>query len=123
MACENSAESGDFEPTVYVRETDGNFELIRNGKPFYMKGGAAIPLFLEELKEAGGNTARIYDTINLQRTLDIAETLGLAVVVDIPMPQFNEDPEFYENPELFEKLKQRVERVVKKHEGHPALLY
>lgn len=123
VACENSAEPGDFKPAVYIRETDGNFELIRNGKPFYMKGGAASPLFLEELKEAGGNTARIYDTINLQQTLDIAEALDLAVVVDIPMPQFNKDPEFYENSELFEKLKQRVERVVKHHKDHPALLY
>lgn len=88
-----------------------------------MKGGAAHPSYLVELKEAGANTARIYDTINLQQTLDKAKILDLAAVVDIPMPKFVNNPEFYENPELFKKLKQRVERVVKQHKDHPALLY
>lgn len=110
-------------PIVYTKEINGNFELIRNGKPYYMKGGAAHPFYLEELKEAGANTARIYDTINLKQTLNKAEALDLAAVVDIPLPKFHEDPEFYENPDLFIKLKQRVERVVKQHKDHPALLY
>lgn len=123
LSCKKSEVSSEDLPDVYIKENDGNFQLIRNGKPFYMKGGAAHPSFLLELKEAGGNTARIYDTINLQQTLNKAEALSLAAVVDIPMPKFNSDPQFYENPELFKNLKQRVERVVKQHKDHPALLY
>src|SRR5690606_18258098 len=96
---------------------------IRNGKPFYIKGGAAHPDYLKELKEAGANTARIYDTINLQNTLDQAEALGLAVVADIPMPKLHTDAAFYEDDRIFEELKRRISRVVKEHKDHPALLY
>lgn len=110
-------------PTVNVEKYKGEFRLIRNGEPFYIKGGAAHPDYLQELKEAGANTARIYDTINLNETLDEARELGLAVVVDIPMPKFINDPYFYEDDKYFIPLKKRVERVVQQHKNHPALLY
>jgi hypothetical protein len=110
-------------PIVYLKENEGQFELIRNGKPFYMKGGAAEAKYLKNLKQAGANTARIYDTTKLKQTLDLAQELKLAVVVDIPMPRYYTDPQFYENAELFEQLRNKVVEVVKKHNSHPALLY
>lgn len=122
-ACNKPDDSKNPAPTVFIEQTKTGYRLIRNGEAFYIKGGAANSQYLEELKEAGANTARIYDTINLKETLDRAEDLGLAVVVDIPMPKFVNDPEFYENQELFELMKSRIERVVQKHKDHPALLY
>ncbi|MEP6262389.1 MAG: glycoside hydrolase family 2 TIM barrel-domain containing protein [Gillisia sp.] len=110
-------------PTVYIQKTDDGYKLMRNGKPYYMYGGAAHGNYLEELKEAGANTARIYDTINLSTTLDKAAELGLAAVVDIPMPKFNNAAMYYEDEALFRLIKANVERVVKKHKDHPALLY
>jgi len=123
VTCKKQDDSEKLSPTVHIEQTETGYRLIRNGEPFYIKGGAASSQYLEELKTAGANTARIYDTINLKETLDRAETLGLAVVVDIPMPKFVNDPEFYENRELFEPMKARVERLVQKHKDHPALLY
>ena len=123
VACKKPNDSKNLLPTVYVEQTEKGYQLIRNGEPFYIKGGAASTQYLEELKDAGANTARIYDTINLKETLDRAKELDLAVVVDIPMPKFIDDPEFYENVEIFDLVKARVERVVKKHKDHPALLY
>ena len=108
---------------VYVEKDGGNFQLIRNGKPFYIKGGAAHPDYLEELKAAGANTARIYDTINLKEILDRAHALDLAVVADIPMPKLHSDGDFYEDDRKFEALKARVASVVTAHKDHPALLY
>ncbi len=110
-------------PTVYIEKTEDGYRLIRNQKPFYIQGAAAGKEYLEELKEAGANSVRIYDTINLKNTLDKAHELGLAVAVDIPLPKFHEDPEFYEDDKLFIPLKQRVERIVKQFKDHPALLY
>ncbi len=110
-------------PTVHVVNSKGKFQLIRNGEPFYIKGGAAHPDYLKELKAAGANTARIYDTISLTETLDEALELGLAVVVDIPFPKFVNDPYFFEDDNYFIPLKGRVERVVQQHKDHPALLY
>ncbi|MDX1761662.1 MAG: hypothetical protein R3218_05865, partial [Christiangramia sp.] len=115
--CENHS------ATVHLEETKNGFRLIRNGEPYYIKGGAASPTFLEELKEAGANTARIYDTLYLQRTLDKAHSLGLAVVVDIPLPKVYIAEEYYEKDELFHLVKSKVEPLVKKFHDHPALLY
>lgn len=123
FGCQDSNKDTQFKPVVYLQKTEDGHQLMRNGKPFYMKGGAAHSSYLKELREAGANTARIYDTINLKQTLDKAEALGLAVVVDLPMPKFRDDPEFYEDPELFEKMKNRIKLVVRKNKDHPALLY
>ena len=123
FGCKERSNDGSEMPVVYVEKDKGEFRLIRNGKPFYIKGGAAHPDYLKELKEAGANTARIYDTINLQNTLDKAEALGLAVVADIPMPKLHTDAAFYEDDRIFEELKRRISRVVKEHKDHPALLY
>lgn len=122
VSCSKNVSSED-KPTVYIAEDKGQYQLIRNGVPFYIKGGAASADYLEELKEAGANTARIYDTINLDRVLQRAEALGLAVVVDIPLPKFYGSSEYYENEKLFEAIKQRIEPVIRKHKDHPALLY
>ena len=110
-------------PAVYIKESRGKFELIRNGEPFFMNGAAAHANYLEALKNAGANTARIYDTTNLKTTLDEAQRLGLAAVVDIPLPKFNNAVEYYENPDLFDQIFQNVSRVVVQHREHPALLY
>ncbi|NJW54179.1 hypothetical protein HC175_14775 [Salinimicrobium sp. CDJ15-91] len=108
---------------MYLKESKGKFQLIRNGAPFYMYGAAAEAGYLKELKAAGANTARIYDTVNLRSTLDQAHDLGLAVVVDIPMPKHVSDAEFYDNIDLFETLHVKVAEVVSRHKDHPALLY
>ena len=123
LSCQKPKDLEVSRPTVYIEEHKGVYQLIRNGEPFYIKGGAAHPVYLEELKAAGANTARIYDTIDLEKTLDKAHALGLAVAVDLPMPKFNQDPQFYENPELFKKMFYDIERAVLRHKDHPALLY
>lgn len=88
-----------------------------------MDGAAAGSNYLKELREAGANTARIYDTINLKATLDEAQKLNLAVVVDIPLPKYDRTPEFYENDEKFSLIYKSVEALIKNYKDHPALLY
>ncbi|HSI69220.1 MAG TPA: glycoside hydrolase family 2 TIM barrel-domain containing protein [Gillisia sp.] len=122
-SCNNTDDANLPKPTVYIQKTDDGYNLIRNGKPFYIQGAAAHPSYLEELKEAGANAARIYDTINLKETLDKAQDLGLAIAVDIPLPEFKNFPEYFEKEENFRAMKQNVERIVMKHKDHPALLY
>ncbi len=122
-SCSTKEDENLPEPTVYIQKTNEGYRLIRNGKPFFMNGAAAHENYLEELKEAGANTARIYDTTNLTATLDKAAELGLAVVVDIPMPKFNNAAMYYTDEALFNQVKNNVERVVKMHKDHPALLY
>lgn len=108
--------------SVYIRETSDGYQLIRNGKPFYIKGAAGKG-FLKELKEAGGNTLRVYDTLDLEETLTKADSLGLAVVVDIPIPKFYNSPEYYEDEKLFKEVKELVAQIVTRYHSYPALLY
>lgn len=110
-------------PVVYLKQTDNGYQLIRNNQPYFINGGAAHPDYLKDLKLAGANTARIYDTVNLQATLDKAYKLGLAVVADIPMPRFNTDPQYYEDNVMFNSMKERIRRTIIMHKDHPALLY
>lgn len=122
LSC-SRAEKNTGNPSVYIRKNRGAYELIRNGQPYYINGGAAKAGYLEELKAAGANTARIYDTLDLKEILDRAEELDLAVAVDIPLPKFVNDPQFYEDPALFEQMKSRIKPVIRRYKDHPALLY
>ncbi|WP_143019301.1 glycoside hydrolase family 2 TIM barrel-domain containing protein [Salinimicrobium catena] len=94
--------------------------LIRNDKPFEVKGAAGNS-HLQELKEAGGNTIRLYDTIDLRKNLDAAHELGLAAIVDIPLPKHGDGSYFYEKD--LTAAKRKISAVVLRHKDHPALLY
>lgn len=97
--------------------------MIRNGKPFFVKGASGNS-FLSELKKAGGNTVRIYDTTGLKSSLDKTYSLGLAAVVDIYLPKYNGSRDtFYSNPKHMARLRTNLKKFVEKHKDHPALLF
>ena len=106
---------------VHMKKEGGSFQLYRNGKPFYIKGASGSSNF-KELAAIGGNTIRVYDTLNLEKVLDNAEKNGLAVIVDIPLPEFDEQFPEYEDNIKNEELKTKVKYLVQKFRDHPALL-
>lgn len=107
---------------VHLQESASGYELIRNGEPFYIKGACGTEFF-KELREAGANTVRVYDTTGLKATLNRAETHGLAVVVDIPFPRYVEPDTLFSNKEFMAEHYANIERFVKQYKDHPALLY
>ena len=107
--------------TVYVKKTETGFQLFRNGKPFYIRGAAGNSHF-NELANIGGNTIRVYDTINLDNILNKAHAANLAVIVDIPIPGYSKKYCTYLNEDSNRVLKQKIKSLVKKHSSHPALL-
>ncbi|MCM4160412.1 hypothetical protein DHB64_10970 [Antarcticibacterium sp. W02-3] len=123
LGCSKKEHQDFNKATVYIDKTSGQFRLIRKGEPFYIKGGATSRANLNSLREAGGNTARIYDTVNLKEVLNEAHALGLAVVVDIPLPTFKSSANFYEDGEYFDLARMNIEQTVRLHRDHPALLY
>lgn len=106
--------------SVYIKKTKNGFLLIRNGSPFYIKGATGSSN-LKELADIGGNTIRLYDTINLQEDLDEAAKYGLAVIVDIPIPAYTR-PGAYIDEEENKVLKQKIKVLVNKYKNHTALL-
>ena len=114
--------SVDESRTVYIKAKDSVIHLYRNGKPFKIKGASGNASF-ELLSKIGGNTIRVYDTINLTKTLNKAHENQLAVIVDISLPKYNEKYPNYDFQNENNKLKLKVEKLVNKHKNHPALLF
>jgi len=107
--------------TVFIKKTETGYQLIRNGVPFYIKG-ASGNTYLKELAEIGGNTIRVYDTINLGSILNEAQKNNLAVIVDIYLPRFQTDHNPYSNKENNNHLKENLRRFIRTHKSHPAIL-
>ena len=120
LACTKAVPAKENSAAVHVRKTQDGYTLIRNNEPFYIKGAAGNSYF-RELKDAGGNTIRLYDTVNLKRNLDAANELDLAVIVDIPLPKYDDGSHFYEKD--LSSAKEKIKNLVSRFTDHPALLY
>lgn len=107
--------------TVYIDKTENRFQIYRNGLPFYIKGASGTKYF-KELKEAGGNTMRVYDTLNLQSLLDEAQKHDIALIVDIPLPTNALNDTFYSDEEYVLKIKSDIKNLVRRYKNHPSLL-
>lgn len=113
---------------VKVSQTaDGQWELIRDGEPYYIKGAAGLE-HLELLAELGGNSIRTWgiDQIRTKTSdgrefLDKAHSLGLTVSLGIwiAQPRHGFD---YMNPEKVAKQRETVRGIVRQYKDHPALL-
>ncbi len=108
--------------TVYIKESESGFQLIRNGKPFFIKGASGNS-YLKELAEAGGNTIRVYDTLNLENILNEAQKNNLAVIVDIYIPRFQIKYNPYSKKEDNDLLEANILKFVNKYKSHPAILF
>lgn len=113
---------------VKVEQTaDGQWRLIRDGEPYYIKGAAGLE-HLELLAELGGNSIRTWgiDQIRTKTSdgtefLDKAHKLGLTVSLGIwiAQPRHGFD---YKNPEKVAKQRETVRGIVRQYKDHPALL-
>jgi hypothetical protein len=61
LACTRDKTSNAISKTVCIKTQNGKYTLYRNGQPFFIKGVAGFTN-LKRLKEAGGNTIRVWDT-------------------------------------------------------------
>lgn len=111
----------DKSKTVYIDKIENGYQLIRNKNSFIIQGASGDSHW-QELAEIGGNTIRLYDTINLANNLDQAQKFGLAVIVDIPIPSYNKNYNVYEDQNHNDLLKKKISTLINKHKNHPALL-
>lgn len=105
---------------VFVGKVDDRYVLYRNGQPFFIQG-ASGSTFLKELHEAGGNTIRVYDTLQLASVLDDAQRNNIAVIVGLPMPA-SAYRDYYRNNENVEAMYKAFFNTVVRYKDHPALL-
>lgn len=68
--CPIAAQAGGGTPTVVkVQRDETGYHLVRDGKPYVIKG-AGGRVYLETLKEAGGNSLRTWGEDDLEPLLD-----------------------------------------------------
>jgi len=105
---------------VFIEHKDGRFTLYRNGHPFFIKGASGFT-HMATLHESGGNTIRVWDTVNLGSILDSAEANHLAVVVGLPF-RYADPLSFYHDTSKVQEQYKSLQQVINKYKHHPALL-
>lgn len=105
---------------VYIDQQNGRFTIVRNGKPFAMRGAGGYS-HLRELAEAGGNTLRTWDTTHIGRILDSAQANHIAVIVGLPLPNSG-DISFYNDQRIVTARYNALRSLVNRFKSHPAVL-
>lgn len=106
-------------PVKVVRTNTGH-ELLRNGKPYYIRGAAGVQHF-DLIRQYGGNSVRIYAPNYADVLLDEAQRQNLTVMLGLWMKPPYEKFDYYD-PKAVAVQQQEVYRQVLRYKNHPALL-
>jgi hypothetical protein len=120
ILCSFSFAQNDKPIEVKVTKVGTSFQLYRNGVPYYIKGGGGYD-YLDILKQAGGNSVRIWGHEQAKEILDKAQKLGLTVMVGLYVEHERHGFD-YNDEELVEKQLEKFRRIVADLKDHPALL-
>ena len=102
-----------------IANSSGNFELLRNGEPYYIKGAGAKSHF-DLLAESGANSIRIWST-NRKELLDSAHNHGLTVTLGLHVRPERSGMD-YNNEYAVKGQIEYLKNEVLKYKDHPALL-
>ena len=105
---------------VFIKNKKENFSLIRNNTPFIIKGAGGFTQ-LNALHQAGGNTIRVWDTVNLDVVLKEAAENKLAVIVGLPMPD-SKFMDFYNDSSKVKQQLARFKTTIQKYKNDPSVL-
>jgi hypothetical protein len=110
---------------VEIVENDGKYQLLRGGKPYYVKGAGIDHLDLESLAEHGGNSFRTWAVDDgaepADKLLDRAHALGLTVSLCLEFARERQGFD-YNDPVAVAKQFEETKARVEKYKDHPALL-
>lgn len=103
-----------------IQQTDGRYQLLRDGKPYFIKGigGRA---FLEVAAASGANTIRTWSTAGLDTLLDRADALGMTVMAGLNVVPGRLGLDYTDDGMVSEQL-ERLKQDVEQFKDHPALL-
>lgn len=106
---------------VEVVATEDGFTLLRDGKPYLVRGAGLAGIDVATLAARGGNSLRTWGVEDAQTTLDAAHRHGVTVSLGLPVAaeRFGFD---YDDPESTAEQRQRVADAVTTYRDHPALL-
>ena len=102
-----------------IKNSYGNFELLRNGKPYYIKGAGAKDHF-DLLVRSGANSIRIWSTNN-KELLDSAYKHNLTVTLGLHVRPERSGMD-YDDEYAVKGQIEYLKNEVLKYKDHPALL-
>ncbi|MEY3398605.1 MAG: hypothetical protein RL220_1199 [Bacteroidota bacterium] len=102
------------------KNASGEWQLIRNGKPYYVKG-AGGHVHLDKLVEIGGNSIRTWSTDNAKEILDAAQEKGLTVMMGLWVQHERHGFDYNDADKVAAQL-EGFRKVVTELKDHPALL-
>jgi len=105
---------------VEIVKTQNGYELLRNGKPYYIKGVGGLD-YLEKAKEYGANSFRTWSTENAKEHLDKAHELGMTVCLGF-WAQHERHGFDWSNKVAVKLQLEAFSKVVDELKDHPALL-
>ncbi|MBF9239892.1 hypothetical protein I2I05_21045 [Hymenobacter sp. BT683] len=106
---------------VEVRHTAGRYELLRGGRPYFIKG-AGGGQFPERINAYGGNSVRTWGTGDAPRVLAEATKNGLTVMLGLDVARERHGFD-YNDPAAVAAQLARVRADVLTYKDHPALLF
>ncbi len=116
-----AARAGEGMPTVVkVQKDETGYHLLRDGRPYTIKGGGGR-VYLEALKEAGGNSLRTWGEDDLEPLLDRAHELGLTVTVGIWLGQERQGFNYGDAGSVRREV-EKARGFFRRYRRHPALL-
>ncbi|WP_400190814.1 glycoside hydrolase family 2 TIM barrel-domain containing protein [Hymenobacter sp. B81] len=105
---------------VKVEMRDGQARLLRGGQPYYIKGAGGLER-LAAVRQAGGNSIRLWSTDYAETLLDDAQQQGLTVMLGIWLEREQEGFDYYDAAAV-RRQKEHVREQVLRFRHHPALL-
>jgi hypothetical protein len=106
--------------TVHIEKTSTGYQLIRNGKPYFIKGAGGDGS-RELLAKLGGNSIRTWGADKLDTVLDETHKHGLSVSVGIWLGHERHGFNYNDSDQVAEQYKKALQ-VIEKYRNHPAVL-
>ncbi len=105
---------------VELKKTDGNWQLYRGGKPYYIKGVGGQN-YLDKAVEYGANSIRTWGAGEAIAILDEAHSKGLSVLFGLWVGCERQGFDYDDSKAVKAQL-ERFTEVVKEFKDHPAIL-
>ena len=103
-----------------VVQNGAGYSLLRNGKPYYVKGvGGEIKL--DYVVEIGGNSIRTWGAENAQQVLDEAQKRGLSVMLGLWLQTERQGFDYNDKVKVKKQYNDFIP-IIEKYKNHPALL-
>ncbi len=95
--------------------------MVRDGQPYFIKGGGGNEQAMKSIAAAGGNSIRLWGDDHLGEALDAAQKAGITVTAGIWLGQVRQGFDWSDADSLA-KQRENIRATVLKYKDHPALL-